>query len=59
MKTESIIKFLKEHPLISINGLEKDCKLSQGTISKAVKGERRIKDKNVKKIAEELGKYGL
>lgn len=56
---KEIITFLKSHPLISLNQLEKICGVTQRTLGKAIKGERSIPIKNVDSLIKELKKYGL
>lgn len=59
MTTNKIVNFLRTRPLISVNALEKQCDLSQGTISKAVAGLRSIPEHHFEIIEFALKKYGL
>jgi predicted transcriptional regulator len=57
-----IIKFLRSHPLISVNGLEKHIGVSQGTIANAVKskGDKPIiPPKHMPAVYETLKYYGF
>lgn len=58
MKKNKIVEFLRSHPLISIYGLEKQIKISEGTIAKAVKGDRSLPDKYNELIEPVLKEYG-
>ena len=53
---KDIIKFLKERPLISIRGLEKQCGIPNGTIRLS---ERNIPLKYENKLRTALVPYGL
>lgn len=61
MTSEKIVKFLREHPLISLNSLEEMLGIPQSTLSKAVKenSERDIPVKHIPAIVEVLISYGL
>lgn len=61
MTSEKIVKFLREHPLISLNSLEEMLDIPQSTLSKAVKenSERDIPGKHIEKLSEELLHYGF
>jgi len=53
---QDIIKFIQDRPLISINGLEKQCGIPQGTIRPSM---RNIPKKYEDKIRKALMPYGL
>jgi hypothetical protein len=58
-ESEKIIKFLKEHPLISIHALEKEIGIYARNLDKAVKGERGIPDQYIEPLHKSLSIYGL
>lgn len=60
-KSDKIVKFLKDHPFLSLRPIEvlvygKNC---TGNLWKAVKGEFIIPPKYHEKLSEELKKYGF
>lgn len=57
--SKKIIKFLKDHPLISIHALEKECGIYARNLDKAVKGERGIPIEYQNKLITILKNYGL
>ena len=57
-KMDKILKFLKDHPLISINGLEKKCKMPRDCIYKVKTGQRKMPTKHLSKLVEVLKEYG-
>jgi len=59
MNSDNIVQFLKEHPLINVNALERECNLAQGVISKALNGKRTIAGSSVPAIIAVLESYGL
>jgi len=56
---EKIIEFLKERPALSVNQLEKEAGLPPTTLSKAVRGERKLNDSHIEKLLPVLKKYGF
>lgn len=59
MTAEIIIKFLQDHPLISIHALEKEIGMYARNLDKAVKGERGIPDQYIGPLQKALKPYGL
>lgn len=57
-KTIDIIDWLRDHPLLSLNAIEKQLDLPQGTLSKALKGSRDLPVKHQSPLAELLKSYG-
>lgn len=59
-ESNALIEFLKTHPLISLNALEKKLNIPQSTLSKAVKGHksRSIPIGYWYKLSFELKEYG-
>lgn len=57
-ESNALIEFLKTHPLISLNALEKKLNIPQSTLSKAVKGHRTIPIGYRYKLSLELRSYG-
>lgn len=53
-----ILEWLKEHDLISINGLEIRVGIPQRVLQKALKGDRPLPKKYLKPLINELKKYG-
>lgn len=53
---EDIIKFIKERPLLSINGLEKQCNMPTGSIRFT---NRSIPSKYEDRLRKALAPYGL
>jgi hypothetical protein len=59
-KNAAIVDFLKAHPWISLNAVEKDLNLkTQGILYKAITGIRKITFGDLDKIAQALEKYGM
>ena len=56
---ETVIKFLKERPALSLNQLEKDAGLPQSLLSKVLKQKRVLNENHLKKLVPVLKKYGL
>ena len=56
---EKIIEFLREHPALSLNQLEKAAELPQSLLSKAMKGKRRLNQKHIEKLVPILEQYGF
>jgi len=56
---EKIIEFLKDHPAVSLNQLEKAAELPQSLLSKAMKGIRRLNQKHIEKLVSFLVQYGF
>lgn len=54
-----IIEFIKERPSLSVNNLEKEAGLAQGTLSKAVHGVRRLTQRHIDKLLPVLQRYGF
>lgn len=55
-----IIEFLKNHPLISLNKLEKKIKMrSQGTLSRCISTSKPIPSIYIFPLIYELGNYGI
>ena len=57
--TNVITEFLKSHPLISLNALEKTLDIPQSTLHKAVNSARLIPSKHIFPLLCELAGYGL
>jgi chromosome partitioning protein len=55
---KKIIKFLKEHPCLSVNCLEEAAGLPPTTLSKAKREERELNNEHLKKLIPVLKKYG-
>lgn len=58
MKTKKIVKFMRDHPLISVRGLEKSVGAPLATIAHAMVGSRKIPRKYHAAIEKELQSYG-
>lgn len=58
MKEKAIIKFLKEHPLIAIQKLEKECKIPLTTINQVVSGKRGLPEAYITPLEDVLKNYG-
>jgi len=56
---EKIVNFVKERPALSVNYIEKEAGLAQGTLSKAVRGVRNLTSKHIEKLIPVLEKYGF
>lgn len=56
---EKIINFLKERPALSVNQLEKEAGLAQGTLSKAIRGVRNLNQSHIDKLVPVLERYGF
>lgn len=56
--TQKVLLFLKEHPLISVNALEKQCKIPRSTIDKVRRG-RKMPRKHMSGLVEVLKMYGF
>ncbi|MEM1135313.1 MAG: AAA family ATPase [Bacteroidota bacterium] len=56
---EQIIQFLKENPAFSLSMLEKESGLSAGTLSKVLRGERKLNADHLKMLRPILYKYGM
>lgn len=57
-ESEKILKYLKSRPSISIQILEKECKIPLQSIAKAMVGVRVIPSEHCEKIIAVLRKYG-
>lgn len=57
--TRIVVDFLKSHPLISVNALEKLLDLPFTSVHQAVSGKRLIPKSHIFKILVELANYGL
>lgn len=57
--TRIIVDFLRSHPLINVNALEKLLELPFTSVHQAVTGKRSIPKGHIFKILAELSKYGL
>lgn len=55
---QQIIDFIKQHPLISVNGLEKLAEMPKNTLTQAVRGTRKIPVGYWHKLHEILIDYG-
>lgn len=53
-----IAQWLREHPLINVRKLERECLLAQGTIGHVLNGGRSFTDDHKKKLADVLKVYG-
>lgn len=58
-KEINIVEWLKDHPLISLNALEKECGLPQSALSKAINGHQKLSEKHHETLYVALQKYGL
>lgn len=56
---EKIVRFIKERPALSVNHLEKEAGLAQGTLSKAIRGVRRLNPNHIEKLIPVLKRYGF
>lgn len=57
--SEDIVTFLNEHPLISVNALEKDAKMPKNSLTQAMTGQRKISFKYVFGIFGIIQNYGF
>ena len=57
MDSNTIRKFLDEHPLIKLSGVEDLAKIPKGTLRKS--GDRHIPEKYVPRLVIVLRHYGL
>lgn len=57
--SDIITEFLKSHPLISLNALEKALEIPQSTLHKAINAARLIPSKHIFPLLCELALYGL
>ncbi|MBA4852082.1 hypothetical protein [Emticicia sp. BO119] len=57
--SKEIITFLKSHPFISVNAIERALDLPFTTLSKAMTGQRDISEKHLWNIILALSSYGL
>ncbi len=53
-----IIEFLKNHPCISVNCIEKAAGLPRSTVAHAMEGTRGLNDTHIEKLLPILKKYG-
>ena len=57
--SEDIVAFLKEHPLISVHGLEKKAGMPKNSLTQAVAGTRKIPFDYIFRLFTEIGLYGF
>jgi hypothetical protein len=55
---DKLLDWIREHDLLSINRLEERADVPQRVLQKALKGERPLPARHVKKLEKELKKYG-
>ena len=58
MEIDKIKEFLSTRPQLTAYGLEQESKLSDGTLFKALKGERGLSKNAYEKLLPVLKKYG-
>ncbi len=56
---DKIVKYLLEHPALSLNQLEKEAKLPQSLLSKVTKGKRKLNESHLDKVIPVLKRYGF
>jgi len=59
MDSAQIIKFLKDHPLISQRALETQVSMPQATLRHSMSGTRKIPQKYIPGICDVLRQYGF
>ena len=58
LTSDVLVAWLREHPLISVRGLERECGLPNDVIRKAMEGRQKVADKHLPVIVKHLKGYG-